>query len=88
MQKAEGRNLAEKEWLAEYAKAYPHRCKCLSDRSFQLIRKAFLKIIPQHEDSPPPSAVVLEAIAVGHRVSSRALAEYRADARKRVRNLQ
>jgi hypothetical protein len=75
-------------WFDEYAASRPKRCACLNEHNFQLLRKAYVKIARRYEESPPPSTVLLEAVAAGHRVSSRALAEFRADAKKRTRNSQ
>jgi len=88
MAKAAERELPVTKWFDEYAVSRPKRCACLNENSFQLLRKAYVKIARRYEESPPPSTVVLEAVAAGHRVSSRALAEFRADAKKRTRKSQ
>jgi len=88
MEKAAERGLAGTKWFDEYAKSHSKRCDCLNERSFQVLRRAYVKVARRYEDSPPPSAVVLEAAAAEHRVSARALAQFRADAKKRTRNSQ
>lgn len=84
MAKADDRGLAGSKWFDEYAAPRPNRCACLTERSFRVLRKAYVKIARRYEEAPPASAVILEAVAAGHGVSSRALAEFRADAKKRT----
>jgi hypothetical protein len=88
MNRAADRGLPSTSWFAEYAGSRSKKCTCLNKRSFQALEKARIRLVSRFEGYPPPSAVVLEAVAAGHRVSSRALAEFRADARKRTRNSQ
>jgi hypothetical protein len=84
MDKAAKRSHSETKWFEEYAASRPRRCPCLDERQFQILRKAKEKIAHRYLETPPPSSVVLEAVAAAHGVSSRALAEFRADARKRA----
>jgi len=88
IRRADERGLAGTRWFAAYAKTHPDKCTCLTERWFEVLKKGFAKAVRRSEDYPPPSAVVLEAVATEYGVSSRALAEFRADARKRVRKSQ
>ena len=88
MAKADERGLAGSKWFDEYTAPRPNRCACLTERGFRVLRKAYVKIARRYEEAPPASAVVLEAVAAGHGVSSRALAEHRANAKKRTRKQQ
>jgi hypothetical protein len=88
MDRAADRGLPGTTWFDEYTASRPNRCDCLNECNFQLLRKAYVKIARRYEESPAASTVVLEAVAAEHQVSSRALAEFRADAKKRTRNSQ
>jgi len=83
MDKAAERGIPGSKWFDEYVRSHPNMCSCLSELNFRALRKAYVRIARRYGDSPPPSAVVLEAVAAAHHVSSRALAGFRADARKR-----
>src|SRR5579884_517929 len=76
---------------ADFEKVRPKHCSCIRERSFGLLKSALRTVERQDHPGggawPAPSTVLLQAVATAHNVSVRELAQFRADARKRSKNL-